>query len=254
MCKACSPAEVAEPDVNYEQIFDRRGTAYDRAMERWPEARREDLLVPLGWLDPLPGETIVDVPAGGGYLQRYLPSSCRWLGHEPCASFNANEPNLNVDLLPLPWSDSAADAAISIAGVHHLDDRRPLFRELRRVVKDHGRFVLADAHEASSVARFLDEFVGVHNSTGHTGNYLGRATLAELAASGWRAERAERVPLHWWFADRGSLAEFCRMLFDLRDVDDERIVDAVQGCLGLTVRDGAIGMNWELYLVAARPG
>ena len=240
--------------MNYQQIFEQRGTTYDRAMQRWPEARREDFLVPLRALDPRPGETIVDVPAGGGYLQRYLPPSCRWSGHEPCASFHEHEPATGTDLLPLPWSTGSADAAISIAGVHHLDDRRPLFRELRRVVKGGGRFVLADAHEESSVAVFLDEFVGAHNSTGHAGNYLGRATLAELAECGWRADHAERVPLHWWFADRGSLAEYCRMLFDLREADDATVVEGVERYLGVTVRDGAIGMNWELYVVAAKPG
>ncbi len=120
--------------MNYQQIFEQRGAAYHRAMERWPEVRREDFLVPLRALDPRPGEAIVDVPAGGGYLQRYLPPSCRWLGHEPCGNFHETEPTPDTDLLPLPWSDGSADAAISIAGVHHLDDRRPLFRELRRVV------------------------------------------------------------------------------------------------------------------------
>ena len=238
--------------MNYEEIFDARGSAYDRAMQRWPDARREDFQVPLGWLDPKPGETIVDVPAGGGYLRGYLPESCHWFGHEPCASFREGEPASGTDLLPLPWPDGFADAAISVAGVHHLDDKRPLFCELGRVVAEGGRFVLADVHQDSAVRRFLDGFVGRYNSTGHAGCYLGVRTLEDLRETAWVVERAERVPFCWWFADRESLAGYCRMLFDMRDIEEESVLAGVEQYLGLNYRNGAVGMNWELFLVLAR--
>lgn len=236
--------------MNYEQIFEQRGGAYDQAMRRWPGARRDDFLVPLRALEPQRGEAIVDVPAGGGYLRDYLPAGCRWFGHEPCASFHVDAPA--VDLLPLPWADGFADAAISIAGVHHLDDKRPLFRELRRVVRDAGRFVLADVHEASAVAAFLDQFVGRHTSTGHQGIYLGSRTLAELTESGWAVERADREAFCWWFSDGASLAEYCRMLFDMHGVTDAMILDGVERLLGTQSAEAGIGMNWELFVIRAR--
>jgi SAM-dependent methyltransferase len=237
--------------MNYEQIFAQRGSAYDRAMQRWPEARCDDFRVPLAVLDPQPGEVIVDVPAGGGYLSRYLPAACRWVGHEPCASFHGDQPGQETDLLPLPWPDGFADAAISIAGVHHLDDKGPVFRELRRVVSGAGRFVLADVHVESPVRGFLDDFVGSHNSTGHAGVYLDTRTLQELEASGWQVDSAERIAFCWWFADRGNLAEFCRMFFDMPGLDDETLIAGVERHLGLCTRAGAIGMNWELFVVRA---
>jgi len=236
--------------MNYEQIFEQRGGAYDHAMRRWPDARRDDFRVPLQVLAPQPGEAIVDVPAGGAYLRHYLPAGCRWFGHEPCASFHLETPA--VDLLPLPWADGFADAAISIAGVHHLEDKRPLFRELRRVVGDSGRFVLADVHEASAVAVFLDRFVGRYNSTGHQGVYLGPHTLEELTESGWEVETADRRPFCWWFRDGASLAQYCRMLFDVRGADDATIRDGVERLLGTQATEPGIGMNWELFVIRAR--
>jgi SAM-dependent methyltransferase len=139
-----------------------------------------------------------------------------------------------------------------VAGVHHLDDKRPLFRELRRVIRPGGRFVLADVHAESAVARFLDEFVGRHNSTGHAGCYLDAGTLAELCASGWRVERSARVPFGWWFPDHASVAAYCRMLFDMRDIGDDELLAGVERHLGLCVNAGAVGMNWELFVVLAR--
>jgi SAM-dependent methyltransferase len=246
--------------MNYTEIFAARGSAYDRAMQRWPAARDEDFRVPLEWLAAAPGEIVVDVPAGGGYLERYLPAGARWFGHEPCGSFQgdvaatATGAETGADLLPLPWSDGFADAAISIAGVHHLEDKRPLFGELCRVVKPGGRFVLADVHHASAVARFLDEFVGRHNSTGHAGTYLDPGVIEDLATAGWTVERAARVAFDWWFADRDDLVAYCRLLFDIRGVDDATLLRALENYLGLVVRDDAIGLNWELCLVRSRRG
>jgi len=237
--------------MNYEEIFHERGGAYHRAMHRWPLARRDDFLLPLSWAGIEPGERVLDVPAGGGYLRRHLPDGCSWFGHEPCASFLDGETAFDQSLLPLPFADHFADVAISIAGVHHLHDKRPLFAELHRVLGPTGRLVLADAHVDSGVAGFLDEFVGRYNSTGHEGIYLGLPTLAHLEEVGFTVVRAERVRYAWWFSDQTEMAAFCRSLFDMSDVTDEEIAAAVDHHLGMRSHRGEVGMNWELYFIKA---
>jgi len=237
--------------VNYEDIFHERGVAYAHAMATWPEARREEFLVPASRAALQAGEVVVDVPAGGGYLQRYLPPAVRWLGHEPCGSFFSTGSVGDQPLLPLPWADGLADAALSIAGVHHLDDRAPLYREIHRVLRPGGRFVLADGHDQSPVARFLDGFVGRYNSTGHRGDYLTPADIGLLESCGFRVRLAERVSYHWWFATRDDMGGFCRLLFDMRDISVPAVADGIENLLGTTVREGQTGMRWELYVVTA---
>lgn len=237
--------------MNYETIFRERGGAYHEAMKRWPDARRDEFSIPLRRAELAGGETVIDVPAGGGYLKRYLPASCRWFGHEPSASF-LDGAAADTELLPLPWDDGFADVAFSVAGLHHITDKRPFFAEVQRVLVPGGRFVLADAHRDSSVARFLDEFVGRHNSTGHDGDYLHEATLDDLNAAGFVVTDARRSPYCWWFADRLDVGAFCKLLFDVRDVEPGTVADAVEKYLGIVERDGAIGMNWELLIVCCR--
>jgi len=82
-----------------------------------------------------------------------------------------------------------------------------LFREIRRVLERNGRFLLADVHTGSPVANFLDQFIGLHNSTGHQGEYVDESTLGQMQACGFAIERAERVSYRWWFAERGSMAK-----------------------------------------------
>jgi SAM-dependent methyltransferase len=247
------PSSLAEAPASYEDLFQLRGAPYDRAMTRFPEARAEEFLNTIARAALAPGAAVADVPAGGGYLARYLPAGCRWMGHEPCASFGHGASGQDRDLLPLPWADGAADAALSIAGVHHLADKRPLFAELARVVKPGGRLVLADVHEGSAVSRFLDGWVDRHNSTGHRGDYLGPHTLDELEQSGWTVLSAERVPFHWRFDDVVGMGEFCHGLFDLRTSRPADTARTIEAELGVDPLPGGVGMRWELFMVAATP-
>src|SRR5690554_6300970 len=239
--------------MNYEEIFAQRGGDYDRAMREYANARDEEFLLPLRLAGVKPGEVVADVPAGGGYLANYLPPGCQWHGHEPCADFMGGGQELNQALLPLPWSDGFADLALSIAGVHHLRDKRPLLRELRRVIKPQGRLMLADVHEGSAVARFLDNFVGSNNSTGHEGSYLGPHTLEDLRASGWNIVRAQRMTYPWRFDSKESLGRFCHQLFDLRRCGWEETLRAAQQGPGVAASGDGWQLNWELYFILAEP-
>lgn len=235
--------------ASYEDLFQVRGAPYDRAMCLFPDARREEFLNTIQRADLKAGQSVGDVPSGGGYLARHLPKAVRWLGHEPCASFGSGW--TDRELLPLPWIDGSVDAAISIAGVHHLADKRPLFAELARTVRLGGRFVLADVHEASDVSRFLDGWVDRHNSTGHKGVYLGDHTLEQLRETGWQTLSAERVPFHWRFADKTGMGEFCHRMFDLRTCQPDETARVIEADLGVDQLKGEVGMRWELYMIVA---
>ena len=202
---------------SYEEIFDSRGSRYDRAMRQFPDARRQEFEQLVMRAELRPEMVIADVPAGGGYLKPYLPQSCTWLGHEPCSSFTHHGKSTTGagPLLPLPWPDASIDVAVSLAGVHHIKDKRPLFSELHRVVKKNGRFVLSDVATGSSVAHFLDDYVGRYNSTGHEGIFLDDHTLAELDESGWDVKSAEQVHFHWKFSGYKEMGIFCNGLFDV---------------------------------------
>ncbi|MEN3951370.1 methyltransferase domain-containing protein [Iodidimonas sp. SYSU 1G8] len=242
---------VDETPASYEDLFQLRGAPYDRAMSLFPDARREEFVNTIDRAALTPGQSVADVPAGGGYLARYLPDGVRWLGHEPCASFGSGGEDRG--LLPLPWAAGGVDAAISIAGVHHLADKRPLFAELARTVRAGGRFVLADVHEESDVSGFLDGWVDRHNSTGHEGVYLGDHTLDDLRETGWDIVSAERVPFHWRFENTVDMGEFCHRMFDLRTCRPDETARAIEADLGIDQFPGQVGMRWELYMIVATP-
>lgn len=224
-------------------------------MRSYLDARYQEFAQAIEAAGLLPGMVVADVPAGGGYLRRYLPAGCTWQGHEPCASFTHHSAATNTGspLLPLPWWDASVDVAISLAGVHHIDDKRPLFAELWRVVKPGGRLVVSDVAAGSTVAQFLDGYVGAHNSTGHEGVFIDEDTLVELRAAGWAVQSHGVRDFHWVFADRSAMAAFCHALFDLRTSSVLDTQHAIESQLGVHCRpDGTLGMAWSLMTIIAQ--
>ena len=239
---------------DYTESFEKRGHKYDQAVRRYPSARDEEFKQMVARLTLQRGFVVADVPAGGGYLKKYLPVDCALWEHEPCASFGPGAAK-NADLLPLPWVNESVDAAVSLAGIHHLADKGRFFEELFRVVKPGGQLVLSDVAQGSTVAKFLDGYVGDNNSTGHEGLFISDVTLEELCRIGWQLVSRERVRFHWVFDNDYELATFTHCLFDLQKTSIQDTLDVIVAELGIdTFDNGKVGMRWELVtIVAERP-
>ena len=243
--------------ADYTELFEQRGSSYDRAMQAFPQARRAEFEQLLAPLDLSTAKRIGDVPAGGGYLRAYIPNHCEWCRHEPCSDFTTHAgqdaPAAGKPLFPFPWRDGSIDAVVSLAGVHHLEDKPAFWREAWRVTPEGGDFVLSDVADGHRVAHFLDDFVGAHNSTGHEGIFLDDATAGELADCGWTIVDDAVRDFTWDFDCRGDMVAFTRRLFDIGEVPDALIEDAIDIRLGVDERGGGgIGMRWALRTIHCR--
>ncbi|GAB6069157.1 hypothetical protein JCM30760_02540 [Thiomicrorhabdus hydrogeniphila] len=239
--------------LDYEDIFEQRGNSYHQAMTLFPDARKQEFEQLVSRANLTPNCTVADIPSGGGYLKKYLPDSVIYQGHEPCTNFDNHSTACSSlqSLLPLPWKDESVDCTFSLAGVHHLSDKERLFKEVHRITKPGGTFILSDVAEGSKTADFLDNFVGTYNSTGHNGLYLKHITIKELESTGWSIISKENIDFHWEFDNEEQVADFCRLLFDLDNIDNTQIIDAIERTLGLIFSDGRIKMNWSLTTITS---
>ncbi len=244
---------------SYEEIFSERGDRYHRAMRDWPEARAEELRLLPRQLGVQAGDVLVDAPAGGGYLAEYLSPGVRYIAVDPVGEFFRRCPGRHgIDRLQVPLDDidlpdAAADAVVSLAGLHHEPRLPAIFAEFHRLLKPGGRLGIAEVGADSAPARFLNGFVDAHNSQGHDGRFFDDGLIGLLESVGMVDVSLESVPLEWRFPDLTAMATFTRGLFGMDRADDEQIIDGIEQILGMRSlgKDG-IAMHWELLVATAR--
>ena len=236
--------------TRYEDIFRLRGSLYHQAMELYPDARADEFHSVINQAHITPGVTVVDVPSGGGYISRYL-DDVNLIGLEvtPVFAQLAAARQQNVVLYGddhYPLRDAAVDRVLSIAGLHHVRNKVPVFSEMCRIVKPSGRAVIADVAEDSAVRRFLDEFVDRYSETGHSGWYFNDHTRSELRAAGFCLQEDRLLNYRWSAPDIDQLADFCRLLFGLVRADVGTVAAGIRDYLDIRSVDGRVGMQWQL--------
>jgi hypothetical protein len=237
--------------TDYSDIFALRGQLYHHAMQAFPDARAQEFQAVIAEADIAADATVVDFPAGGAYISRYL-DGVNLIGLEVTQTFVdlAQQQQQNVILctnehFPLPTA--SADRIISIAGLHHIHDKGSIFAEMRRLLKPAGRLVVADIAEDSYVRNFLDVFVDRYSDTGHSGWYFGPSTRAELQGAGFDVVGDKRLSYYWCAADIDQLAEFCRLLFGMVRADTATVAQGIREYLGTQQRGNQVGLNWQLH-------
>jgi len=241
----------------YEEIFLHRGRAYNLAMQTYPHARDNEFLAvteSLGSLlnDPV---TLVDIPAGGNYLEPYLPKNVNYVGLEVTQFADALAAKI-VLWSKLPFEDSSVDVVVCLAALHHLDHagRTAFYNEVFRVLKPKGIFLLADVRDESFVGKFLNVFCDKHNSMGHKGTFLVDSDLQHLSSVGF--EDIIRAPKNypWIFSNEAEMVEYTKWLFGLDKANDVEIQEGLKEYLIPYTANGKIQFDWELlFITCSKP-
>lgn len=236
--------------MDYAEIFRHRGHLYDRAMQEFPQVRRNELAYVFK-THPLAGhESVLDVPAGGGYLRWVLPETVALTELEISDGFNGDP-----RVVPTfgPWNVGRFDRCVCLAASHHITDKTRFLRLLGEHMKDDGILHLGDVDATLPQTRFLDGFIGRYNGTGHDGMYLDD-TLPQLAReAGLRVVRDEILDTEWRFADEASGLKFVGLLFGIANYPEDELVEELQR-LGWRQDGPGWVLPWKLRYVDLRRG
>lgn len=236
----------------YEEIFAARAGSYQHAMETLPRARDREFMSVIEPLTTIAGKTLCDMPAGGGYLHRYLPANVHYVAVEPSETFIANCPTgpgcsvVRAPIEQVPLETGSVDCIVSLAGLHHCPDLGAVFREMRRLVRRGGTVVIADVEQGTGPAEFLNGFVDAHSPLGHRGTFLNHATPLLLRDAGLVPVEDELIEIPWSFDNARQAGAYCGALFGIEGVSAEDIASPMEALLGVCPGSGAYNLRWVL--------
>ncbi len=241
---------------SYEEIFKKRGHLYHEAMTLYPDARKEEFNKIIEIANIRDGDIICDIPSGGGYLKNFINTGVKIVSIETSRAFaklckaNGNSSLLsNLDKIAV--KTNSVDRIISLAGLHHIEDKLSFYRESYRILKNSGALCIADAWRGSMVSMFLDMFVHEHNSMGHQGAYLDENTQGELERCGFNISYSSSIKYYWKFASLDDMATYFQLLFGIDKASHEEILDGINRYLGYALVNKEFCLNWELSFYRA---
>jgi 2-polyprenyl-3-methyl-5-hydroxy-6-metoxy-1,4-benzoquinol methylase len=139
-----------------------------------------------------PDAKILDAPCGAGALTMALRDRGYQMAGadvDPAAAGVLSGTFTMVDLSqPLPWPDRSFDAALSVEGIEHLENRHAYLRELARVLKPEGTLILTTPNIVSLRSRVRFRGSGFFNqdprplreSARHPLHHIGLMTFPDL--------------------------------------------------------------------------
>jgi SAM-dependent methyltransferase len=250
--------------LNYERLFRHRGGGYHEAMLASPNARDEEFkavvselsefLEPTKYSDLKPDEQIllVDLPSGGNYLSRFLPSHVAYKGLE--VTKFTNDTSEIVSWSSLPFPDNSVHVVATVAALHHLSlgDRAKYYSEVLRVLHPEGVFLIADVVKGSKVDKFLNIFVAAWNSHGHEGLFFNATEESEVLQNAGFSEVRSNVRQYPWKFHKGEeMRFFMKNLFGLDKATKKKTLAGISRFLTINEQVGELQLEWELIFFAA---
>jgi cyclopropane fatty-acyl-phospholipid synthase-like methyltransferase len=229
-------------------------------MEFYPQARATEFSLAIEYLDLAPNMTLYDIPSGGGYLKQFVPvDDVHYVFVESSDNFASHCPKdpgcstLLSSLTAIPLAPHSADRILSLAAIHHVENKQQFFEQCLGLLKPAGLLVVGDIDAGSNMARFLNEFVHQYNSMGHEGEFLTEGMEQSLESIGFEVVSNEYKPFTWKFNSVPEALSFFRDLFGLDLASDVDILDGIEKYLGFEKGVSTVSINWALRYLCLRP-
>ncbi len=244
--------------MDYIEKFKNRVKGYLYASTKYDKVLENENLTAVRLLNPMKNEKILHIAAVGVNIKKYI---------DPVLGIDLVEVDQNedfvkmggedykyIDLNNMPYMDNTFDKAIVIANFHHSSEseRRIIYKEIFRVLKPNGVFILGDVIKNSQQDKFLNVFVNEYNPCGHQGLFFDWSDLRLFNEVGFKTS-IKKEKYKWIFESKEVLIDFCYNFFHLEKIEKSKIYDEIKKYL--TIVNGSESGNnnncklewdWEL--------
>ena len=249
---------------DYKKTFEARGHDYNKAKTICLNARQAEINALLDRAVFTTGQVVMDTPAGGGVVADGVHARTRGgveiICVEPSPQFaeaiSGAYRVLHHEMPAVALPDASVDVILSLAGLHHVADRAPVYAEWNRLLKPGGQLVVADVASGTPTGAFLNEFIDRFTQGGHQGVFIEENEFEDgLGEAGLMASNCRLEDVPWRFPDRETMALFCWTLFSAKKTTPDRVAESLIDYVGLAnTEGGGIQINWQLrYATATKP-
>lgn len=245
--------------MEYNIQFKNRVDGYLYASSKYENVMANENITAVKILNPKNNDKILHIAAVGVNIKKYLPSDImiELIEVEQNEEF-AKAGNVDhINLTNMPYKDNTFDKVIVIANFHHMDniERSIVYKEIHRVLKYSGTFIMADVMKNSQQDHFLNEFVNMYNPNGHNGQFFDSSDLSDLSdlelfqKSGFVTE-IKTMEYTWDFNSIEELNDFCYNFFNLKKINQYDIYTEIQKYLTI---NQTLQWNWQLlYFISIK--
>ena len=243
--------------MDYDERFKNRVAGYMYASQKYEKVLENENMTAIRHLNPLSGERILHIGAVGVNFKKYIPDNViiELVEVEQNKEF-ADYGGVNfIDLGDMLYDDESFDKVIVVASFHHFNEieRTKIYKEIRRVLKPQGTFILADVMKNTLQDKFLNGFVNKYNPNGHNGIFFNNSDLKVFESVGFDTQIKNEY-YTWNFESKAELEDFCFHFFHLLKLEKVKIFDEIKKYLIVyEVSGGKIKWNWKLgYFIAKK--
>lgn len=263
-----SQIKVSKKGKNKQEFDGIRSKLYKEALEEFPNARSEDIAMMKKFLTPKPRERILEIGAGNGYFSEHISELIgehgRLIVADPSLEQLENIKNLsknNIDTIQFVQIGSETanlekqkvDAIWSCGAMHHISQKRKSFENMKRILKENGRVVIADVLVGSKLARHFDDKVAKYCITGHEVSFLSKEYIESLCyLCGFAKPEFYEVNLKWKFDKKSEIGVFLHKLHAMTTATPEECLKGAEKILGITKKKGSYYLQWPLMVFVTR--
>lgn len=242
----------------------RRSSTYRDALTTYAGAWHSDIACMHRFLDPKPGEKILEIGAGNGYfslaIAKRLGPKGLLIATDPSGDqlsaieADAEHGNIKVVRTSAEEADTGHrdfDAVWSRGAIHHVADKTAAFRRFSECVRPGGRLVIADVFAGTQLARYFDSVIARTCCTGHEVAFLSREFAESLCAlTGWNTPSFHDITTPWEFERREDIGHFLHLLFSAREsYTPEACLDAAGRFLSVTPTSSGWALMWPMTIL-----
>lgn len=242
--------------ISYDEQFLERIKGYMYATSKYENVLVNENKTAVSILNPVKGDKILHIAAAGVNIKKYIDLEDIELVEVDQNEEFASLANIDhIDIKEMPYDDNTFDKVIVIANFHHLpiEERKIVYKEIHRVLKSTGKFILGDVMKHSLQDFFLNGFVNKYNPNGHNGLFFDYKDLTLFRDSGFRT-KIENTTYTWNFTSKNELEDFVYHFFNLMNLEKNQIYKEIKKYLVINqTEEGKITWNWRLlYFIATK--